>query len=60
MQLTPIGRAIWQGARSAERLSCQAEKLAEAGAGDLEVRERPCKLKLVKALREGKRSWGEV
>ncbi|WP_337870296.1 integrase core domain-containing protein [Meiothermus sp.] len=53
MQLTTVGREIWQGAR-------QAKKLAEAGAGDPEVQERLRKLKLVQALREGKKSWREV
>lgn len=60
IQLTPVGRAICQEAGPAERLSCQAERLAYTGAGDPEVKERLHKLKLVKALREGKRSWGEV
>lgn len=53
MQLTTVGRAIWQGAR-------QAKKLAEAGAGDPEVQERLRKLKLIQALREGKKSWRAV
>lgn len=53
MQLTTVGREIWQGAR-------QAKKLAEAGAGDPEVQERLRKLKLVQALREGKKSWRAV
>lgn len=61
MQLTSIGRAIWQGAS-------QGTRLAEAGAGDPDVQERLRKskkraapvTKLVKALRESKRSWDEV
>ncbi|RTG96390.1 integrase core domain-containing protein [Thermus scotoductus] len=53
MQLTTVGRTIWKGAS-------QGARLAEAGAGDPDVQGRLRKVKLVKALREGKRSWGEI
>lgn len=53
MQLITVGKEVWQGAR-------QAERLAEAGAGDPAVQERLHKLKLVKALREGKKSWRAI
>ncbi|WP_156890682.1 helix-turn-helix domain-containing protein, partial [Meiothermus rufus] len=53
MQFTTVGREIWQGAR-------QAQRLAEAKAGDPEVKERLRKLRLVKALRESKKSWKEI
>ncbi|GAB6942424.1 IS481 family transposase [Thermus brockianus] len=53
MQLTTVGREIWRGAR-------QAQALEEAGAGDEEVQGRLHKLKLVRALREGKATWEEI
>lgn len=52
MQLTTVGKEVWRGAR-------QAERLAEAGAGDPVVQDL-YKLKLVKALRAGKKSWCEI
>ncbi|ADH63076.1 Integrase catalytic region [Allomeiothermus silvanus DSM 9946] len=53
MQFTTVGREIWRGAR-------QAQRLAEANASDPEVQERLRKLRLVKALRESKKSWKEI
>uniref|UniRef100_UPI000FF8B6F4 helix-turn-helix domain-containing protein n=1 Tax=Thermus tenuipuniceus TaxID=2078690 RepID=UPI000FF8B6F4 len=53
MQLTTVGKDLWRGAK-------EAQTLAEAGAGDPDVQERLRKIKLVKALRESKRSWDEV
>lgn len=61
MRLTTVGRDLWRSAKEAQRL-------AEAMAGDPVVQERLRKVKiwtasvtkLVKALRESKRSWDEI
>ncbi|GAA6735106.1 hypothetical protein YIM1640_22650 [Thermus oshimai] len=53
MQLTTVGQAVGRGARLAQRLE-------EAGAGDPEVQERLCKLRLVQSLRKHRMDWREV
>ncbi|WP_027883313.1 helix-turn-helix domain-containing protein, partial [Meiothermus rufus] len=53
MQLTTVGKAIWQGAR-------KAQELGAAGASDPLVQERLRKLKQVEAFRKHGVSWPEI
>jgi len=53
VQLTTVGKEIWRAAG-------KAEQLEEAGAGDVTVKERLRKLKLVEALRKRKVDWSEI
>ncbi len=53
MQLTTVGQEVWRGAK-------QAQRLAEAGAGDLTVQERLRKLKLAQSLHDREADWAEI
>ncbi len=53
MQLTTAGKEIWRAAR-------KTQQLEEAGAGDVTVKERLQKLRLVDALRKRGAVWSEI
>ena len=53
MQLITVGKGVWRGASKAVQLEA-------AGAGDVTVRERLGKLRLIEALKERGAGWPEI